>query len=293
MSFRTVAIKTQAKLEFRQNYMIVRSKNETIKVYISEISVLIIENTAVCITAVLLQELIKKKITVIFCDNERNPCSNLIPFYGSHDNSEKIRTQITWKDKIKNEVWTEIVKEKVRKQGQLISLLKIEDEGYYIDKVNEITINDEKNIEAQTAKKYFHHLFGNNFVRDSETSINSALNYGYMILLSLFNREVTKRGYLTQLGINHESIRNSFNLSCDLMEPFRPIVDGTVICLDLDSSFTSANKHDVLDMFNKILIINNKAYCLADAIDIYCSSIFKAINQKDINLIEFYDYGEK
>ena len=50
-----------------------------------EIRTLMIESTAVSLTAALLSELVKKKIKVIFCDEKRNPSSELMPYYGSHD----------------------------------------------------------------------------------------------------------------------------------------------------------------------------------------------------------------
>ncbi|MFR8248908.1 MAG: CRISPR-associated endonuclease Cas1 [Lachnospiraceae bacterium] len=55
-----------------------------------------------------------------------------------------------------------------------------------------------------------------------------ALNYGYSLLLSTFNRCVVANGYITQLGLFHDNVFNQFNLACDLMEPFRPIVDMKV-----------------------------------------------------------------
>lgn len=71
-------------------------KDEEIKIHISEISILIIESTAVSLTAALLSELTKKKIKVIFCDEKRNPSSELVSYYGAHDTSEKIRRQMAW-----------------------------------------------------------------------------------------------------------------------------------------------------------------------------------------------------
>lgn len=92
MSWRTVVISSSAKLDYHMGYMVVR-KDEEIKIHISEISILIIESTAVSLTAALLSELTKKKIKVIFCDEKRNPSSELVPYYGAHDTSEKIRRQ--------------------------------------------------------------------------------------------------------------------------------------------------------------------------------------------------------
>ena len=74
MSWRTVVVSNSAKLDYQMGYLVVR-REETVKVHISEIYMLIIESTAVSLTAALLCELTKKKIKVIFCDEKRNPSS--------------------------------------------------------------------------------------------------------------------------------------------------------------------------------------------------------------------------
>lgn len=114
MSWRIIVISKRAKLDYQLGYMVVRNE-EIIKIHLSEISTVLIESTAVSITTSLLAELIKKKIKVIFCDEKRNPSSELIGYYGSHDTSNKIRHQIAWKTNTKQAVWTEIVTEKIRK----------------------------------------------------------------------------------------------------------------------------------------------------------------------------------
>jgi CRISPR/Cas system-associated endonuclease Cas1 len=63
MGFRTVVIKNRAKLEFRLNSLIIRGEQEK-KVFIDEINTLIIQNTAVSLTASLLCELMKRNIKV-------------------------------------------------------------------------------------------------------------------------------------------------------------------------------------------------------------------------------------
>src|SRR3712207_8273513 len=90
MSWRVVVISNVAKLDLKLNHLVVRKEKMT-KIPLSEIHTLIIESTAVSTTAALLVELMKRKIKVIFCDEKRNPNSELIPYYGSHDTSAKDR----------------------------------------------------------------------------------------------------------------------------------------------------------------------------------------------------------
>ena len=82
MSWRTVVITKTSKLDYSMGHLVVRDVESTVKVHISEISVLVIESTAVSVTAALLCELIKKKVKVIFCDEKHNPLSELTPYYG-------------------------------------------------------------------------------------------------------------------------------------------------------------------------------------------------------------------
>lgn len=122
MSWRTVVIASSAKLDYQMGYLVVR-KDTVTKIHLSEIRLLLIESTAVSLTAALLAELTDKKIKVIFCDAKRNPSSELLPYYGAHDTSLKIRNQIAWSDKIKVQMWTEIVSEKIRKQREVLHRL--------------------------------------------------------------------------------------------------------------------------------------------------------------------------
>ena len=70
MSWRTVVISRSAKLDYKLDYLVVRQE-EIRKIHLSEISILLIESTQVSLTAVLLNELMKRKIKVIFCDEKR------------------------------------------------------------------------------------------------------------------------------------------------------------------------------------------------------------------------------
>ena len=86
-------ISNVAKLDYQIGYLVVRGQ-ETTRIHLNEIKTLIIESTAVSMTAYLLSELTKNKVKVIFCDEKRNPSSELLPCYGSHDTSLKLRNQI-------------------------------------------------------------------------------------------------------------------------------------------------------------------------------------------------------
>lgn len=289
MSWRTVVISNNAKLDYQIGYLVVRG-SETTKIHLNEIGMLIIESTAVSMTSYLLNELVKNKIKVVFCDEKRNPSSELVPYYGSHDTSAKIRKQIEWTKDDKAHIWTEIVSEKIKQQALLLQKYEKQEANMLFQYMHEVEFGDVTNREGHAAKVYFNALFGKSFTRTEDNPVNAALNYGYSIILSIFNREIVSLGYITQIGLFHDNMFNQFNLASDLMEPFRPLVDSLVIELKPDK-FESDEKYSMLKILNTEVIVADKKEVLTNAIKIYCRSVCDALNDRDVSLIRFY-YNE-
>lgn len=291
MSWRTIVVSSHCKLDLKMGCMVIRS-DETKRVLLDEISTIIVESTAVSITACLISEISRRKIRLIFCDEKYNPCAELAALYGSHDCSAKLRTQIGWNAETKAFVWTAIVSEKIRNQAYLLRVLGHSDEadmlcGY----LAEMELNDSSNREGHAAKVYFNTLFGKQFSRNADNSLNAALNYGYAIVLSAVNREICANGYLTQLGLFHDNMFNYFNLGCDLMEPFRIIIDRIVVQRGFNV-FGTAEKHEMIKLFDSKVIIADQEQYLQNAIKIYCRSVFDALNSCDSSLIRFFRFCE-
>ena len=286
MSWRTIVISKRAKLDLQLGYMVVRSEEVT-KIVLSEISTILIESTAVSLTTGLLAELSKRKIKVIFCDEKRNPSSELVSYYGSHDTSNKVRKQIAWKQNTKEAVWTEIVTEKIRKQKEILEILGKEESEILSSYIKEITWNDGTNREGHAAKVYFNALFGLDFTRTEDNYINAGLNYGYSIILSAFTREIVANGYITQLGLFHDNMFNQLNLATDLMEPFRVLIDQKVLQMKL-IDFEHSEKMQLVDILNQEVLIDGKNQYVNNAIKIYCKSVFDALNDDDSSLMRFY-----
>lgn len=289
MSWRTVIISNQAKLDFKMGYVVIRG-DETHRILLEEISTLLIENPAVSFTGCLVEALIEKKVKVIFCDSKRNPVAELVPHHGSHDSSMKIRTQMQWTQDIKEVLWQEIVCEKIRKQSLLLQEYGMIREYELLQSyVGQVEPGDATNREGHAAKVYFNALFGMDFSRSEDNPINAALNYGYSMILSSFNREVAANGYLTQIGLFHDNMFNHFNLSCDLMEPFRIIVDRYVK-RNIPISFGLNEKHSMWNLVEEKVFIDGSFQSVTNAIKIYSRSVFEAINDIDPFKIRFYSF---
>ena len=289
MSWRVVVVGSRAKLELKLGYLVVRA-SETRRVLIDDISVLIIENTGSTISAALMEALWKKKVDVIFCDAEHNPGAMLVPFYGGYESSANVLAQFGWGQKIKDDVWAEIVREKIRKEAECLAHFGLSGHEKLYSYAENVQPGDRTNREGHAARVYFNAIFGHKFSRASENTINAGLNYGYAIVLSAINREIVANGYITQIGINHRNPYNRYNLGSDLIEPFRSLVDIKILSLPLEESFTSEQKHMIADLLNDSIRIHGKLTTVMSGISIYVKSVFAALNQGDIFELIFYSY---
>lgn len=287
MSWRTVIITSRCKLDLKMGSMVIRGE-DTKRIFLDEIAMLIIENPAVSLTGCLLEALVEKKVRVIFCDEKHSPMAELHPYNGAHDCSRKIRTQVSWNDEVKGMIWRDIISEKIRKQADFLDDINKTREAELIRSyLGQIELYDTTNREGHAAKVYFNAVFGMDFTRSEDCITNAALNYGYGLLLSAFNREIVSCGYLTQLGIFHNNMFNHYNLSCDLMEPFRVLVDRAVK-QNLFLTFESNEKHTLWNILNNTVFINNTNQTVLNAIKIYTRSVFDALNDGDTSKIKFY-----
>lgn len=284
MTWRIVVVNSTCKLDLRMNYLVIRGEVSS-KIHLSEISVLILENTSVSMTAALLCELNKRKTKIIFCDEKRNPYGELIPYSGCHDSVKKLREQIGWSYDIKEEVWTEIIRQKITNQKNVLKKHGKPEWIALARYLDELERNDGTNREGHAAKVYFNALFGNQFYREDASITNACLNYGYAIIHSAVNREISVNGYTTQLGLFHSNVFNPFNLGNDLMEPLRPFVDDFVYDSEI-TELDSSSKRKIIDILNKEILFEGRKQYLINAIKIYCKSVLDALSMGDVNLVK-------
>ena len=291
MSWRIVSVSSPSKLDYKMGYLVVRSRDTATRIHLSEISVLILESTAISLTAYLLRELDRQKIDIVFCDETRTPYGILSSLNGSHDTALRYHMQASWTDGAKAGVWAEIVKQKIRGQIAVLPPEREKERSMLKSYLLQVLPGDVTNREGHAAKVYFNALFGMDYSRDKECAVNAALNYGYSLLLSLQAREITTSGYCTQLGIFHSNRFNRLNLASDLMEPFRPFVDALVRDLKPEI-FEQDQKRAMISVLNRQLLIGEKRHFLTTAVRIYTRSILNALDAGEADLIVFPVYDE-
>lgn len=164
MGWRIVVVTHRAKLSYSLGYMVIRGM-ETHKVFMDEIETVMIDSTAVSLTAAWLHECMKRKIKVIFCDEKRNPEGELLSYAGTVDASCCLRTQIHWNLADKRSVWQSIVMDKIHKQADVLGNHGKQRESELLKTYEtQVEPGDDTNREGFAAKVYFGALWGNTFL---------------------------------------------------------------------------------------------------------------------------------
>ena len=285
MGWRSVIITQHAKLTYSMQMMIVQTRDGINQIPIEDINLLLVSTTQAVITSALISKLAQNQTKVIFVDEKDNPVVETAVYYPGARNMAKLKKQFNWDEHLKEVLRTKIVSQKIKNQIAVLA-------NYHLNKdevqseLDQLEINDESNREAIAARKYFMLLFDKNFVRRDTSAINAALDYGYAILLSSFNREIVMNGYLTYFGIHHCSQENQFNLASDLMEPFRPFVDYWVKAHEKIKELTPDIKYGLVELLSLEIKFNGKKTLLTNAITVYVRECLKFLSGESKKLPE-------
>lgn len=288
MSFRSIIINSRCKLDYSLNYMVIHKGLEEKRILLDEIKIICINSTQVSLTCALISECLKKKIKIIFSDEKHNPNGEITPYYNNYYTYRKFKEQINFKDEFKYILWQKIIKSKINNQAINLKNAGFDNEYLVLQQYkNEVELDDKTNREGIAAKIYFKTLFGEDFSRSEYCEENIYLDYGYSIILSTINRIIKMYGYYTELGIHHIGESNSFNLSCDFIEPIRPLVDKYV----LDGIVNIDNyKEEYIKMLELKVKFNNRIIFLDNALEEYVESLLLYLKSGDLERIKFIEY---
>ena len=294
MSWRTVIVSSHAKLDLQVGFMQVRAEDGIKRVVLDEIDLLMVESTAVSLTSALIAELVARNVRIVFCDKKHFPFGEVVPYHGCHDSSRRLKLQLDWTRCARDLVWQRIVKEKIQNQAKLLCRVgKRDAHDILVRYADEVEPGDARNREGLAAKQYFAALFGSDFTREKPCDVNAALDYGYQVMLSVFAREISREGYITEIGIFHDNVFNSYNLASDLIEPWRPLVDAIVRdCFsDLDQEFDKNLRRKLVELLHEEVQIGGARQTVMNAIVIYTRSVTDAMSSGMPEGLRFPEIG--
>ena len=194
-----------------------------------DIAVLIASHPQISLTQAVLSALGAAGGIFVTCDERHMPAAMSLPLVVHSLQTERFAEQASMALPKKKRLWKEIVRAKIQAQARLLEQRTASDRGLSALS-GRVRSGDAGNLEAYAARIYWKALFGENgFRRDPESGgVNACLNYGYAVLRAIVARALCGAGLHPSLGLHHHNRYDPFCLADDLMEPFRPLVDGQV-----------------------------------------------------------------
>ena len=279
--FRTIIINSGEKIKLKDNWLLVETEDGDKTVPIDNIYSVVLDNQNILLTSSVVNAITNNGGHIVLCDKKHMPTSEIFPISNYYRPLTVQRNQLELSRDVKDEIWKRIVSEKIGNQGiVLASCTGNTDVAKRLYELSgEIIGDDINNCEGVAAKMFFRNMFGSDFIRMNDDSINSALNYGYAIIRSSVSKSLIGHGFNCVLGLHHINIYNPFNLSDDVMEPLRPLVDKWVSKNDSDlvDELTKENRVSLANIINEHVLINGKQMQLRSAIDVYVRTLSKAI----------------
>ena len=251
---------------------------------IEDIGVVILDHKQITVTQSLLEELLENNCAIIICSSNHLPAGLMLPLYGHTLQNERFRQQINASLPLKKQLWQQTVQSKISNQASVLKYATGEAHNNMKVWAADVKSGDTGNMEARAAAYYWKTIFPEkkDFIRDRyEGEPNNLLNYGYAILRAIVARALVSSGLLPTLGIHHHNRYNAYCLADDIMEPYRPYVDKTV--LDIYSSrenleLTPEMKTILLTVPTMEVNINGKRSPLMVAAGLTAASLAKCFN---------------
>ena len=235
---------------------------------------------------------------MVTCDEKHIPNGVLLPFMAHSRQSKIAHLQISWSEPLKKRLWQRVVQCKIRNQAACLAYHKGAEVAVFLEAMERrVASGDSDNLEAQAARYYWQKLFGSDFRRGGNDSINAALNYGYAVVRAFVARSQVGYGLLPAFGIHHDNDLNAFNLTDDMMEVFRPMVDNLVMTLvkqeeinPQDFILTQKNRQQLVNISNDLCQFAGQMHTIANACEKIAASVVNAIEGKSAALLQLPEF---
>lgn len=231
---RIIEISNPARLSIRDSQLVIElAPGEQLSlpftIPVSDIAALLLAHPQITLSQAVLSRIAEAGGAVITIDGKYLPASMLLPVQSHFIQTERFARQMEISLPTRKRLWQQIVRAKIKAQGELLRELHGSDEGLIALSVR-VRSGDVGNLEAQAARRYWQHLFpGGRFRRGSdENDQNRHLDYGYTVLRAAVARALCAAGLHPSVGLKHSNRYDPFCLAADVMEPFRPLIDRRV-----------------------------------------------------------------
>lgn len=205
-----------------------------------EVAVVII-GVRTSVTSAALQRLAKHDIALLSADWRGVPVAGMYPWADHGRVAARHIAQAQLSLPRKKNAWMQITRAKVAGQAATLRVVDAAAADRLVKFVGQVRSGDPTNVEGKAARFYWSRLFRDvdkqfHRIPEGSDSTNSLLNYGYAVLRGYGIRAVLGAGLSPPIGLFHRGRSNYFNLVDDLIEPFRPAIDATVLNIGSEST---------------------------------------------------------
>lgn len=232
---RIIEIANPARLSVRDAQLVIERPQEEQRLLpfttpISEIAVLLLAHPQITLSQGVLSRIAEAGGSVVTIDAKFLPASMQLPVQAHFLQTERFAKQMQLSLPIRKRLWQQIVRTKIKAQGELLKELHGTDSGLVAMAVR-VRSGDTGNLEAQAARLYWGKIFGDRRFRrgSEEPNQNCHLDYGYTVLRAAVARALCAAGLHPSIGLRHKNRYDAFCLAADVMEPFRPLIDRRVV----------------------------------------------------------------
>lgn len=224
------------KLSFKNDNLIVTNKEDEIKLQqtcYSLFAIFLIGNTS--ITSGLIQRSKKFGFSIMLFTSTFKLYSSINFMLEGNTILRKKQYTTTKGTAVANK----IIINKIRNQQEILKRLRNKDIAEAVDNLNDVIarlsnndyqINEIMGLEGTTAKVYFNRLFKEfgwhgRQPRIKRDEINLLMDIGYTALFNYLEAVLNIYGFDVYKGNLHQEFYSRKSLICDIIEPFRPIID--------------------------------------------------------------------
>jgi CRISPR-associated protein Cas1 len=191
---------------------------------IENLRAIVVAARGISFSSQLLGALMNHDCVILHCNEKYMPTGITSPLARTI-NHKILKGQTNPRGKFLEQCWRRVLAAKLNNQIHSLQL---------IDNQNPLAASEaiQSQDEARCARIYFRAYFRAMDAYDQNRAnrhagwLNGLLNYGYAVLSALVHRSITIHGLLPHIGIHHKPRYGAWPLVYDLMEPFRPVVDG-------------------------------------------------------------------
>ncbi len=292
MSYKTLLITSPCSLNIKDNQLCHKQSGEEVTFSLEDIEAIVMENNQSSITSLTLAKLAENNIAFFSCNEYHMPNGILTPFFNNARAAGTAHSQVNMKRNLADRLWQQIIIYKLKNQANVLKSFK---NGSYI-KLNNLAkmvkTGDEGNKESIGARLYWQELLGKDFTRRQETKINKALNYGYAILKGIIARDLASMGFIPTIGLHHSNKLSQDNLTFDIIEPYRPILDHFIFSniehLKMETvELISQEKLKILEFLDTNCSYNKQQIKITDGVKLTVSSLLNSIKENDYKLLTY------